>query len=280
MHICAESFYAMSKAGGHSRDFGCGTLLRLSSGGAASTHLFVRAADHPRDIVEHAYPSNSIVFTDAGEWQYHGVAAPCTVGADSVVVGASAGRYECLHPPGIPGQCFIVAVDGEATSDLPQLFFAPVIARSPEMLLHRRALEDAAGDPERTESLAFSLLDFAAQCSTGNGLHRARDVRMDYATRLMRERCGRSTTVAEIARALDLSRFTFTRRFRAHAGMSPYAFISGKRIERAKRALRRSSLSIEEIALANGFGSLAHFSNTFRRVVGSTPSSFRRDVLR
>lgn len=270
----------MGSGHAHERDFGCGTLLRVSGGGAASTHLFLRGADHPGGVVEHEYPSYSIVFTDEGEWQYHGTAPASTVSAESVVVGSAAGLYECSHPSGVTNRCFVVAIGSEALDDDGRLFGVPTIACSPEMRFHRRAIESAAGDPERVESLAFSLLDFSSRRSTGDDADRRRDVRMEYAKRLMRERCSGSTTIAEIARALDLSRFAFTRRFRAHAGMSPYAFIVGERIERAKTALQHTRLSIEEIALANGFGSIAHFSNAFRRIVGNTPTSFRRDILR
>jgi AraC-like DNA-binding protein len=47
-------------------------------------------------------------------------------------------------------------------------------------------------------------------------------------------------------------------------------------VEQAKTILREDSISLIDIALDWGFSSRAHFSNTFRRIVGVTPSEYRR----
>jgi AraC-like DNA-binding protein len=262
------------------RDFGCGRLYTLSRGGAASTHAFIRLPDHPHRVVEHAYPSHSLVFTDEGAWQYHGRTPRSGIDAGVVVAGVAAGCYECSHPADVQNRCFVVAINTDAFGDERRIFVDPVVARSPEMVLHRRAIESASDDPDRLESLAFSLFDIVSQRSADTGEMERTDVRMEYAKRLIAERAMQQTSVAEIARQLDLSRFTFARRFRAHAGMSPHAFLTGIRMERAKRALQESRSSIEEIALANGFGSIAHFSNAFHRLVGYTPTAYRLLTLR
>ena len=145
----------------------------------------------------------------------------------------------------------------------------------------RRALEAcAAEDPERLEGLAFSLYEVTARASASRSAIPFADVRMDYAKRLIRERSTEPTTIAAIALDLSLSRFAFTRRFLASVGTSPHAYMTSVRVERAKEALRRTALSIEEIAIANGFGSLAHFSSAFRRIVGCPPTAYRRAIAR
>ena len=144
------------------------------------------------------------------------------------------------------------------------------------MLVHRRALEKAHDDPERLESLAFSLYDSVARVSAAKSLSPGTDVRMSYAQRLIRERCTRPATIAAIARDLNMSRFTFSRRFLAHAGTSPHAYMAGIRIAQARVQLERTKLSIDEIAAANGFGSIAHFSSAFRRIVGCAPTAYRK----
>src|SRR5579863_7421911 len=199
------------------RDFGCGELLTIASGGSASLHYYQRDSSHPHGKVEHAYPSHSLVFTDVGEWQYHGKEPTATVSPQMLVAGTGLRHYVCSHPHNVPNECFIVAVADEAFEDEgDRLFPTSLLRMTPEMHAHRRALENMHDDPERLESLAFSLYDAVARASASTSAVPSTDVRMSYAKRLIRERCTRPTTIAAIAGELHLSRFTFTRRFLAH----------------------------------------------------------------
>jgi AraC family transcriptional regulator len=72
------------------------------------------------------------------------------------------------------------------------------------------------------------------------------------------------------------SRSHFLRTFRAAMGCSPHRWLTRLRMDHAKTMLRRDSESLIDIALACGFSSHAHFSNTFRQIVGVTPSEYRR----
>src|SRR5258708_8374668 len=53
----------------------------------------------------------------------------------------------------------------------------------------------------------------------------------------------------------------------------------GNGVEQAKKILRTNSDSLIDIALDCGFSSHAHFSNTFRQIVGVTPSEYRGAVI-
>ena len=90
---------------------------------------------------------------------------------------------------------------------------------------------------------------------------------------------------ADLATDLDLgtlaaesgySRSHFLRTFRAAMGCSPHQCLTRLRVEQAKTILRENSISLIDIALDCGFSSHAHFSNTFRQIVGVTPSEYRR----
>ena len=90
---------------------------------------------------------------------------------------------------------------------------------------------------------------------------------------------------ADLATDLDLStlaaesgysRSHFLRTFRAAMGCSPHQCLTKLRVEQAKTILRENCISLIDTALACGFSSHAHFSNTFRRIVGITPSEYRR----
>jgi len=48
-----------------------------------------------------------------------------------------------------------------------------------------------------------------------------------------------------------------------------------RRMERAKGMLRNARVSLVEISLSTGFSSQSHFTSTFRRLVGATPTEFQ-----
>lgn len=98
-------------------------------------------------------------------------------------------------------------------------------------------------------------------------LRRARDrMDRDYASAL---------TVADVAAWAFMSPAHFSRRFRAAYGESPYAYLVTRRVERAM-ALLRAGASVTDACVAVGFASLGSFSATFTRIVGQTPSEYRR----
>jgi AraC-like DNA-binding protein len=98
-------------------------------------------------------------------------------------------------------------------------------------------------------------------------LRRARD-RMDreYAQPL---------DVAALARTAHMSAAHFSRRFRDAYGVSPYAYLMTRRIERAKALLRRGDVTVTEACVRVGATSLGSFSARFTELVGETPSAYR-----
>lgn len=90
-----------------------------------------------------------------------------------------------------------------------------------------------------------------------------------------KERLGESLTVAELARAVGLSEYHFSRRFRISTGASPHAWLMNARLERAKEMLVSTTLPLKDIARAVGYGTHAHFSSAFRKAEGTSPSRWR-----
>jgi AraC family transcriptional regulator len=83
-------------------------------------------------------------------------------------------------------------------------------------------------------------------------------------------------TLRELSGILDLSPFHFARMFKYTMQAAPHRYVLDRRIERAKVMLRANEASLLEISLSTGFCDQSHFSSTFRRTVGTTPSEFRR----
>ncbi len=80
----------------------------------------------------------------------------------------------------------------------------------------------------------------------------------------------------DLARAAAMSRYHFLRSFKAHVGITPYAYLQHVRLRTAASLLQASSRSITEIALACGFTSSSRFSAAFRRFYQYSPSMYRR----
>jgi len=79
-----------------------------------------------------------------------------------------------------------------------------------------------------------------------------------------------------IAAHADLSPYYFTRQFTAMVGMPPYRYLISLRIARAAQLLRESDLTVTQILHRVGFHSPSHFTTTFRRHMGMSPTYYRR----
>jgi AraC family transcriptional regulator len=85
----------------------------------------------------------------------------------------------------------------------------------------------------------------------------------------------RDVSLSELARIADLSLYHFARMFKQTLGLAPHRYVLERRVERAKQMLRTTKASLVEISLSAGFYGQSHFTNTFHRMVGATPSEFQ-----
>ena len=63
-------------------------------------------------------------------------------------------------------------------------------------------------------------------------------------------------------------------RFTSKYGISPYKYINQKRIEAAKNMLSERNMTISEISSALGYNGTQHFSSSFKKATGHTPSEY------
>jgi AraC family transcriptional regulator len=70
----------------------------------------------------------------------------------------------------------------------------------------------------------------------------------------------------------------FIEAFRLAFGVTPHQYVIDRRIETAKRLLRRETLPLTEVAMRTGFSTPSHFSTTFRKRVGVTPRAYRNGI--
>jgi AraC family transcriptional regulator len=82
--------------------------------------------------------------------------------------------------------------------------------------------------------------------------------------------------IKDLAVSLDLSVGHFCRAFKLTFGMPARIWIRQRRIELAKGLMLSTDASLSEIALSCGMSDQSHFTRSFRRIVGESPSSWRQ----
>jgi AraC-like DNA-binding protein len=91
-------------------------------------------------------------------------------------------------------------------------------------------------------------------------------------------KCFREETppqVNELAVLLDVRPYELSRLFANATGEPLSAYLKRMQIVRARGLLRRTGLSLNQIAYASGFGTRASFFRAFRKACGCTPLEFR-----
>jgi AraC-like DNA-binding protein len=176
---------------------------------------------------------------------------------------------------------------------VPPTLRALVDGRHP-LLLRQRATDPAALMPALREVAQFhrapprslprlqtkaALLRLIAatyaECS-GDDQTSAGDECMRRVQRLVCDRLADPDLALEhLADEAGLSINQVIRRFRAEFGQSPIRYVLHLRVERARDLLRRTTLSIKEVARAAGFRDQGYFSRQFTRMTGTSPTTFR-----
>jgi len=83
-------------------------------------------------------------------------------------------------------------------------------------------------------------------------------------------------TINELTEIAGMSESTLFRTFSRITGMSPLQYLRKLKIERACWYLRNSPLSMMEISQELGYNDSNYFTRQFRKVIGVSPSSYRK----
>ncbi len=93
----------------------------------------------------------------------------------------------------------------------------------------------------------------------------------------MRQKPGGIDSLAVAARRAGMSLRTFQRRFVAVTGVPPGEWLIAERLRRARDLLEGPGpVSLDDVALASGFGSMASMRHHFRERLGTSPQAYRR----
>jgi len=99
---------------------------------------------------------------------------------------------------------------------------------------------------------------------------------VDRALRLIEEGALDEAGVEALAERLGMGARHLARLFRRHLDTTPLAAARTARVQRAKRLIDTTELSMTDIALAAGFGSLRSFNAAFQQIYRRAPTTIRR----
>jgi AraC-like DNA-binding protein len=93
----------------------------------------------------------------------------------------------------------------------------------------------------------------------------------------LRKNLSHQWTVEEMAAMVGLGSTAFSEKVKQYTGFSPLHYLINIRISEAIRLLKGEPINLTDIALDVGFYSSQHFSTTFKKLTGYTPSQFRKN---
>jgi AraC-like DNA-binding protein len=108
----------------------------------------------------------------------------------------------------------------------------------------------------------------AAKASTREELFRRLQIAREY----LHSSVDRRISLEEVSREACISRFHLHRAFRRVFRVTPHAYLTGLRLERAQRLLEAGS-SVTDASLSVGFSSLSAFTRLFSSRYGAPPSA-------
>lgn len=169
-----------------------------------------------------------------------------------------------------------------ASDDLAQattrLYDDPLASSVMTALLHDAELHGTStAFFEHGLSLIIHRLAELAQLSPQSPETTPKNHRLSRVLDLIEESLDTDLRVKDLAQAVALDPRSFTRAFKQETTYTPFAYITRRRMEKAKQLLR-SDMSVTDVASMVGYANPAKFAAAFRRWVGSSPSAWKRRV--
>ena len=264
--------------------------LALSSGDVAAFHdegdnftiADVREPPLAR-IARHRHDRPSILVVTHGSLTVDEDEGTILLGPTAIAVRPAGARH--AHEAGPEGARYVLAEYGDALrAQLGRAAAALATARtfkgrSSVELAWRVGAELRASDPFTPLALRFFAVGIAVGCAryawhkeqprSGVAPHVA------TARRILDQRLGEPPSLGELARAVGCTPAHLARAFRGNVGCTVGEYVRRRRVDRARRLLVRSAMSVGAIAADLGFHDASHFARHFRRATNVSPAQFR-----
>ena len=146
--------------------------------------------------------------------------------------------------------------------------------------IHDEILNQEIGYATRANQLIDELLIIITRHLTKQN-NRARDFPKVFMQleQALRQNLSQQWTVEEMAAIAGMGTTLFNEKVKSYTGFTPLIYLINIRISEAIKLLKKKDVTITDIALDTGFYSSQHFSTTFKKLTGYTPSQFRKNNL-
>lgn len=271
------------------------TASILASGRGWQVSDIVCRADVGDRPFEEQHLSFCVAAVTSGTFRYGASLGTAIMVPGALLLGNPGTCFECGHDHSAGDRClsfhfspdYMEAVIADVPGARRLGFRAARLSPRPALALLLADAEAARdeGDIGAFEELGLRLagaaLTMSADERRGDRTPSRRDEkRVSEALRCIEADADRAISVEDLASATATSPYHFLRSFRAVAGMTPYQYLLRTRLQRAAVRLRASDEPVSAIAFDAGFGDLSTFNRRFRRIMGATPSDYRRRASR
>ncbi len=114
------------------------------------------------------------------------------------------------------------------------------------------------------------------ECAPGTPAWAGTSTTVQRGLRLIADGALDDGNLEKLAYRLGVTSRHLRRLFSKHLGASPLAVAHTQRLHFAKNLIDQTSLSMRDISVASGFGSVRRFNDTFKKTYGRTPGELRR----
>ena len=116
------------------------------------------------------------------------------------------------------------------------------------------------------------------ELAPGNSITDAADTLAKRAAMLLEENCGNGQSLDELAGRLGCTDRHLRRVFKAQYNVTPVQYLSTCRLLLAKNLLTDTKLSVLDVAMTAGFGSLRRFNDLFKNHYHLSPTALRKKI--
>lgn len=135
---------------------------------------------------------------------------------------------------------------------------------------------DRTSTPEEAKQFMHRIMEKVIALRDSESKKQQREL-LVQAIRFINEHYSEDTiSLDRVAREVNISPNYFSAMFSQEVGQTFVDYLTGKRIDEAKRLLRQTDKRSSEVAFSVGYKDPHYFSFVFKKVVGCTPSEYRR----
>jgi two-component system response regulator YesN len=124
----------------------------------------------------------------------------------------------------------------------------------------------------------FNMLKSMNELMLKNSIPEKQDV-VEEAKKYINKNFNRNISLNTIAERFFINPYYFSQLFKKKTGENYQNYLIRLRAERAKKLLEETDLKIYEICELVGYSDISHFNKIFKRVIGITPSEYKRGIV-